>query len=494
MPTLAMERAGQADVHLLQGCCIEAERADIVAIRLEGLRLALPENFHPHMIAVIEETRGCARILRDLADRGHVHIFRVPMTLNYLNLVLPCLSRTLRDMTMYYEDKTVRKEIRWRRMYNKMKDEVEGLPLPQRFVVYNHFLTMVRRLLTQSKNFDFDALDALNNRIMRFRELRGILPPANQAGPVVRREVMALTIPVAQEPNGHWAEQIFSIPLSSRTALKQAKSSTSWGPHTPWGRHLAIPRDPKILFRRPFDNDRLALMVYISPLDQGSYLLLRSFQNGAPWYALRGAHELCISREGGALQLRRWSATAQCARAWATLVFKTWEEMILFHCTFMSLKARNALTIQISPKEYKLSSERRLFQAQIIDDGFKHSLIVYEDVETKGIRLHAAVWEGELRRCPVWTAFVTHQSSSPTWLHRKSAHRLWLRDIHIYVFCSRYRSHNQRPGPAGAFELYFVETAAAAHFRDLFHPRRPPAVTAAPSSYKATVEEGDDSC
>ncbi|EEY20063.1 conserved hypothetical protein [Verticillium alfalfae VaMs.102] len=389
MPTLAIERAGQADVHLLQGCCIEAERADIVAIRLDGLRLALPENFHPHMMAVIEEIRGCARILRDLADRGHVHIFRVPMTLNYLNLVLPCLSRTLRDMTMYYEDKTVRKEIRWRRMYNKMKDEVEGLPLPQRFVVYNHFLTMVRRLLTQSKNFDFDALDVLNNRIMRFRELRGILPPANQAGPVVRREVMALTIPVAQEPNGHWAEQIFSIPLSSRAK------------HT---------------------------------------------------------------------------------------------EMILFHCTFMSLKSRNALTIQISPKEYKLSSERRLFQAQIIDDGFKHSLIVYEDVETKGIRLHAAVWEGELRRCPVWTAFVTHQSSSLTWLHRKSAHRLWLRDIHIYVFCSRYRSHNQRPGPAGAFELYFVETVAAAHFRDLFNPLRPSAVTAAPSSYKATVEEGDDSC
>ncbi|KAM0631782.1 hypothetical protein ACHAQF_001802 [Verticillium nonalfalfae] len=89
---------------------------------------------------------------------------------------------------------------------------------------------------------------------------------------------------------------------------------------------------------------------------------------------------------------------------------------------------------------------------------------------------------------------VTHQSSSLTWLHRKSAHRLWLRDIHIYVFCSRYRSHNQRPGPAGAFELYFVETVAAAHFRDLFNPLRPSAVTAAPSSYKATVEEGDDSC
>ncbi len=42
---------------------------------------------------------------------------------------------------------------------------------------------------------------------------------------------------------------------------------------------------------------------------------------------------------------------------------------------------------------------------QVIDDGYKHSLIVYEDLQTRGIRLHAAVWEGELRQCPVWTAF-----------------------------------------------------------------------------------------
>jgi len=43
--------------------------------------------------------------------------------------------------------------------------------------------------------------------------------------------------------------------------------------------------------------------------------------------------------------------------------------------------------------------------SQIIDDGFKHSLIVYDDQQTGGIRLHAAVWDGELRQCPVWTAF-----------------------------------------------------------------------------------------
>ncbi|KAM0330088.1 hypothetical protein ACHAQA_004259 [Verticillium albo-atrum] len=494
MPSLDIERAGQIDVHLLEGCCREAERADIVAVRLEGLRLALPESFHPHMTAVIEETHGCARILRDLADRAHVHVSRVPMTLNHLNIILPCLSRTLRDMTMYYEDKTVHKDIRWRRMYNKMKDEVDGLPLPQRFIVYNHFLTMLRRLLTRSKKFDFDALDLLKNRILQFREARGILLPASQVGPVVRRDTVAMLGPIAQDPSSHWAEHIFSLPLSSRTALKHSKISASWGPHTSWGRHLAIPRDPKILFRRPFDEDRLAVMVYINPLDRCAYLLLRSIQSGAPWYALRGAHELCIHREGGVLQLRRWSASARCSKPWATLAFKTWEEMILFHCTFLSLKARNAKTVQISPLEYKLASEHRLFQAQIRDDGFQHSLIVYEDTETKGIRLHAAVWEGDLLRCPVWTAFVTHQSASPTWIHRKSSHRLWLRDIHPYVFCSRYRPQNQRPGPAGAFELNFVEATAAAHFRELFMPRRPPAVGAPPSSYRTTVEDDEDGC
>lgn len=54
---------------------------------------------------------------------------------------------------------------------------------------------------------------------------------------------------------------------------------------------------------------------------------------------------------------------------------------------------------------------------QILDDGFKHSLIVYEDIATKGIRLHAAVWEGELRQCPVWTAFG-RLNSQDAWAHR----------------------------------------------------------------------------
>ncbi|OLN97134.1 hypothetical protein CCHL11_02246 [Colletotrichum chlorophyti] len=123
----------------------------------------------------------------------------------------------------------------------------------------------------------------------------------------------------------------------------------------------------------------------------------------------------------------------------------------------------------MNAREFRLSGEKRLFQATIIDDGFKHTLIVFRDLATQGLRLHAAVWDGELRQCPVWTAFVTHQSASPTWLQRKSRHRIWLNDVQLYVFCQRYRQQNQRKGgDAGAFEINFVSDEGAARFKEAF--------------------------
>lgn len=451
--------------HYLQGCCREAERADLVSMGLDQLRLALPESFHGHMIAVVEEMRNSARLLRDLADRSQIHISRVPIVLDYLTVVLPCLCRTLRDITAYYEDKTLTREIRWRKMYHKMADEADGLLLPHRFVLYNHFLTLLKQLLTRSPNFDMNTLDKLRTRILNLREKRGIPPPPLQVGPLVRQSLMLA--PGAQEPNVHWAEQIFSLPLPSRTALKSSRLSRWYAPVLPYGA-INIPPESKILFKRSFNDDRLSIMAFLNLGDLAPYFIIRTMQGEMPYFSLRGAHELVISREGSALQLKRWSHTEQCSKLWAVLYFQTWEEMVLFYCTFVSLKARNTLTVQVSPEEYKLGREKRLFQAQIIDDGFKHSLIVYEDATTRGLRLHAAVWEGELRQCPVWTAFVTHQSQSATWLKRRSKHRVWLRDVQLYVFCHKYRQDSMRQNKSGAFEIYFVSEEGARRFKEVF--------------------------
>ncbi|KAK3330280.1 hypothetical protein B0H66DRAFT_611683 [Apodospora peruviana] len=450
---------------LLQGCSTEADRADIVAGGLDKLRTTLSESFHGQLINLAEEIRSTSRLLRDLADRSQIHRSRVPIVLNHLNVVLPCLQRTLRDITGYYEDKTLSRETRWRKMYNKMTEEAGGLALPRRFSLYNHFLALLKQLLTRSPHFDLNTLESLRTRLITLREQRGIPPPPLQVGPVVRQDLMSLT--AVQEPDAHWAEQIFSLPLPSRTALRHLKSCKSYGPWFPRG-HLYIPPGSIILFQRVFDNDQLSILVFLNSVNQSPYLLVRTSQAGIPWFSLRGAHELCIGREGSALQLKRWSLSEQCSKLWAALYFLTWEEMVLFYCTFVALKARNTLTVQVHPGEFRLQREKRLFQAQIIDDGYKHSLIVYEDLQTRGIRLHAAVWEGELRQCPVWTAFVTHQSQSRTWLSRRSRHRVWLKDVQLYVFCSAYRQENMRQNKSGAFEIYFVSEEGATRFREVF--------------------------
>lgn len=145
----SMAYTGHSDTRLLHACLREAEKCEIASFGLEGLRNALPENHHPHMSILVEEIRASSRILRHLIDRSHGHLARVPVLLEHLNIILPCLGKTLHDIDGYIEDRSVSKEIRWRKMYNKMTDEVGGIPLPQQFGLYNRFLTSIYQLLTR---------------------------------------------------------------------------------------------------------------------------------------------------------------------------------------------------------------------------------------------------------------------------------------------------------------------------------------------------------
>ncbi len=135
------------DIRLVHGCWKEAERADFVVASIESLRTVLDEKYHGHMLALMEEICSTSRLLRTLADLSRNHFNRVPTVVNYLGILLPCLCRTLRDITGYCEDRTLSRETRWRTLYHKMTTEANGLPLPQRFVLYNRFLVLLRELL-----------------------------------------------------------------------------------------------------------------------------------------------------------------------------------------------------------------------------------------------------------------------------------------------------------------------------------------------------------
>lgn len=465
---MEMVLGGQLELHLLQGCCLEAERADRVAVQLLGLRNALGEGTHTHLLMTMEEVSISGQLLRELAEYSKVHFSRVPVVLDYLEILLPCLSRSLRDITTYYEDRTLTKENRWRKMYHSMTQEAGGLSLPQRFILYNRFLSLLRELLLRSPNFDFNTMECTRLQLMQLREARGIPPPPIRLNSTIRPDSV-LDDDSGIATNIHWAEKIFSLPLPSRTPLKHQQSSKAYGPHAPWSQ-VRMPSDARILFIRSFNERQITLIVYQSGRDRCPYLLLRTFHMGTPWSSLRGAHELCVERNGSSLQFWRWSSSEHCPKMWANLCFMTWEELVLVYCCFLSFKTRNSLTVQVANEDLALWGERKLFQARIVDDGFMHSLIVYEDYVTKGIRLHAAVWDGDLRQCPVWTAFITHQSASRKWIRRVSKTRVRLADIQLYVFCQEYRQQNQRVNRAGAFEIRFVSEEAAKRFKELFSP------------------------
>ncbi|KAI8962230.1 hypothetical protein F5Y11DRAFT_357102 [Daldinia sp. FL1419] len=465
MPAINMA-ANQLGPQLLNGCFLEADRADMVGIKLQGLRNCLSEQFHPHMSGIIEEIFNTSRLLRDLAEQAQIHVSQLPAVFDYLNVILPCLCRTLRDIMAFYEDKSMDKEHRWRTMYHKLGAELPGTTLPARFIMYNQFLRLLQELLTRSPNFDLNGMESLRIRILQLRAARKIPPPSPIRTDLIRRDE-ALEF-WNRETNSHWAEAIFTQPLPSRREFKHQGRSDAFGPLQQLGHLPPLSRDVKILVKRSFDNDRISVIFFLQLRDQAPSLLIRTKVASQNWVSVLGVHELSIRREGESiLHLSRWSRSEQRVKQWADLSFLTWEEMVLFYCTFLCLRVRSRLTLNVNPAEFHLRKERRLFQAQIIDDGYQHVLMVYEDTVTGGCRLHAAVWEGKLRACPVWTAFIPPNVSS-SWLLRKTKRRIWLRDIQPYVFWEKYRPTNQRKGRFGAFELAFANSEAATRFQELF--------------------------
>lgn len=138
--------------------------------------------------------------------------------------------------------------------------------------------------------------------------------------------------------------------------------------------------------------------------------------------------------------------------------------MVLFHACFVALKIRSPQTVTLNINDYRLASEKRLFQAKIVDDDFHHSLAVFQDQKSDGLRILASVWSGELARVPIWTAFVSDQYDDTDWIVRKSDHRVWVKDLRLYVFCSEYsKKHQMRKH--NYFELYFLDKKGTSPLR-----------------------------
>lgn len=465
----------------LLGCWREAQRADKVAAQLLRIRNAVGLEFYENITAILREVESSSRLLRDLYDLFPIYRSRVPIIIYYLNIVLPSLCKTLQEMMIYIDNAGLPPKAQWTLMVERL-GAAGGMSLAARMVMYVSMLIQLIQLLSKSPLYDPTNLELLSMRHLRLRLLQGIPAPPQalqQSRPPPQLPRSDLEVrppspsqalqPYSQEQQRrHWAEKIFDDQPHSATGLRHRRESKCFGP--PMVDHrLGITPGSTVLFKLPFDKNRISVTLYLQPEGPDMTRLLCRWMDRYynPLYSCYGVHELCIRRKGSSLQFRRWSVNRMHPTLWMALFFKTWEKMVLFHSAFGALKSRSPLTINITPDDVVLAGERRLFQGKIVDDGFEHILTVLQDEKCGGLRLHAAVRNGELRRCPVWTAFITHQSASPSWMRRHSRHRIWLRDVYPYVFCQKYKKRHQIKNN-GEFEIYFVNEEAADAFEDTF--------------------------
>lgn len=448
----------------LLGCWREAQRADKVAGHLVRIRNSVGLEFYDHITVTLREVESTSRLLRDLYDLFPIYRTRVAIILYYLNVVLPSLCKTLQEMTIYIDNAGLPPKAQWTLMVERLGAPQAGMTLPQRLAMYVELLIQLIRLLSKSPLYDPTSLELLSMRHLRLRHIQGIPAPPQSLQPA--------RPPPPEPPHSlerrHWAEKIFDDPPHSATGLRHRRESKCFGP--PMVDHrLGITHGSTVLFKLPFDKNRISVTLYLQPEGPDMTRLLCRWMDRYfnPLHSCYGVHELCIRRKGSSLQFRRWSVNRMHPTLWMALFFKTWEKMVLFHSAFGALKSRSPLTINITQDDVVLAGEKRLFQGKILDDGYEHILTVLQDEKCHGLRLHAAVRNGELRRCPVWTAFITHQSASPSWLKRHSRHRIWLRDVFPYVFCQKYKKKHQVT-KNGAFEIYFVNEEAADAFEDTF--------------------------
>ncbi|KEF60880.1 uncharacterized protein A1O9_02442 [Exophiala aquamarina CBS 119918] len=163
-------------------------------------------------------------------------------------------------------------------------------------------------------------------------------------------------------------------------------------------------------------------------------------KRGQRWSCM-ALSDLHMRRSGPFLYLCR--PTPEAANTvWASLKFTAIEWLIVYHCTFLSLRSHDSSRHIRNSLDHDLAEEKSYFSGAIRDSGYKHALRVYRDRGTDALRLEASVLKGEMENTPIWTAFITHCITSPTWCrYSENSSTVYLADLRRHVFSSDYTPH-----------------------------------------------------
>ncbi|KAL4810290.1 hypothetical protein BDV18DRAFT_55618 [Aspergillus unguis] len=227
----------------------------------------------------------------------------------------------------------------------------------------------------------------------------------------------------------HWAAQVFFQPRTETRVPNQGDRSLCYGDSRPdlyaWLEAEGYGR----LLELSFGSFRV--FFYLREDDQRARIVC----NASREHCCLPLNLLEIVRHGpSCLQLCRRRKGGSGLVVWANLKFSTIEVMVLFYCTFLALRSQDSGRPVSQIRDYELNQEESLFASPIYDGEFLHALRVYRDKVTGAVRLQASIHRGEMKRAPVWTAFITDVVRTHKWLRVLDSKVIVLRELNQTIF------------------------------------------------------------
>jgi len=270
----------------------------------------------------------------------------------------------------------------------------------------------------------------------------------------------------------HWIPEVFSSDKPSTRFRKIGADSRLVADHES-GVQSHLREEYEQVIKMPWRDEHLDLYIFIRYDDMRAKILVRQDRGKRSFVSCRAAADLRILRTESCLQLcepakpdrsdRRGGDERAQVHLWTLLNFPTYERMVLFWCTFHALKAQDVYANIPRLDDAALDGEVCLFSCVIHDDSYQHALHLFRDRDSGGIRLQASALTGELKRCPVWTAFITHQVWSRNWAKRAERKKIRLLELKRFIFTDG-GSYEAPTGPHGEQVIEFMRSADAEKF------------------------------
>ncbi|KAB8232785.1 uncharacterized protein BDW43DRAFT_311858 [Aspergillus alliaceus] len=234
----------------------------------------------------------------------------------------------------------------------------------------------------------------------------------------------------------HWAKRVFREVRATTRIPYVGESSKCLGDLTPGVKRWLHEAGFEELFQLAFNGDSdLRVHLYVREDDHRARIMCKTLRSTrSSDYQCLPLNMLEIVRVGSCLQLCRRRRGGLELVLWANLKFSTIEHMVLFFCTFLALRSQDCGRPVDHIRDYELDDEEELFGGPIVDDNFLHALRIYRDRTSGAIRLQASVHKGEMKRAPVWTAFITNHIGTRGWIRQADPKVVLLRELQRTVF------------------------------------------------------------